>query len=131
MKWNVILQTDGKTDLGIYNIFDDVGFRLAIEKLFEKKYDKKRFMEELDREEHFSCWAKIEWETVFTTWPPYIDREEIDRIITEYHHKRKQGEPLPERVYVNLDTNIKIDVYAQLRANWERFSEYVWRESQK
>ena len=35
MKWNVILQTDGKTDLGIYNVFDDVGFRLAIEKLFE------------------------------------------------------------------------------------------------
>ena len=33
--------------------------------------------------------------------------------------------------YVNLDTKIKIDVYAQLRANWERFSEYVWRESQK
>ena len=131
MKWNVILQTDGKTDLGIYNVFDDVGFRLAIEKLFEKKYDKKRFMEELDREAHFSFWAKIEWETVFTTWPPYINREEIDRIITEYPHKQKQGEPLPERVYVNLDTNIKIDVYAQLRANWERFSEYVWRESQK
>ena len=131
MKWNVILQTDGKTDLGIYNVFDDVGFRLATEKLFEKKYDKKRFMEELDREAHFSFWAKIEWETVFTTWPPYIDREEIDRIITEHHHKRKQGEPLPERVYVNLDTKIKIDVYAQLRANWERFSEYVWRESQK
>ena len=35
MKWNVILQTDGKTALGIYNVFDDVGFRLAIEKLFE------------------------------------------------------------------------------------------------
>ena len=131
MKWNVILQTDGKTDLGIYNVFDDVGFRLAIEKLFEKKYDNKRFMEELDREAHFSFWAKIEWETVFTTWPPYINREEIDRIITEYHHKRKHGELLPERVYVNLDTKVKIDVYAQLRANWERFSEYVWRESQK
>ena len=81
MKWNVILQTDGKTDLGIYNVFDDVGFRLAIEKLFEKKYDKKRFMEELDREAHFSFWAKIEWETVFTTWPPYINREEIDRLL--------------------------------------------------
>ena len=38
---------------------------------------------------------------------------------------------LPERTEVNLETKHRIDVYAQLRANWERFSDYVWKEGQK
>ena len=94
------------------------------------EYDRERFEKELDGEAHYSFWAKAEWETLFTTWPPYIDAEEIERIINEYHINRKPGEPLPERVDVNLDSKYRIDVYAQLRANWDRFVDYVWRVSQ-
>lgn len=131
MKWNVILKNYSNGGLMCYNIFDNIEFRMNIEKLFERKYDKKRFLEELDSEARYSFWAKIEWETIFTTWPPYIDAAEIERNISEYHINRKPGEPLPERIDVNLETKHKIDVYAQLRANWERFADYMWRESQK
>ena len=74
---------------------------------------------------------KLSGETFFTTWPPYIGAEEINRIIKEFYLNREQGIPLPERTEVNLETKHRIDVYAQLRANWERFSDYVWKEGQK
>lgn len=131
MKWNVILKKDRSGELCSFNVFDDAEFRMNIEKLFERKYDKKRFLEELDREAHYSFWAKIEWETIFTTWPPYITKDEIERIINAYHVNRKPGEPLPDKIEVTPEHFRKIDVYAQLRANWERFSDYVWRESQR
>lgn len=130
MKWNVILKNYITGKLYAFNVFDDVEFRINVEKLIEQKYDRKRFDTELDLKAHYLFWAKIEWETIFTTWPPNINSEEIERIINEYHINRKPGEPLPERIGVNLDRKYKIDVYAQLRANWDRFSDYVWRIGQ-
>lgn len=130
MKWNVILKNYSSGRLYAFNIFDDAEFSMNVEKLIERKYDRARFEKELDGAAHYSFWAKVEWETLFTTWPPYIDAEEIERIIKEYHINRKPGEALPERVNVNLKYKHKIDVYAQLRANWDRFVDYVWRESQ-
>lgn len=130
MKWNVILKNYKTDRLCAFNIFDDTEFHMNIEKLFECKYDKKRFLVELDLEARHSFEAKIEWETFFTTWPPYIGKEEIERIINEYHINRKPDEPLPEKIKVTPTHYRKIDVYTQLRANWERFSDYVWKESQ-
>ena len=63
--------------------------------------------------------------------PPYIGAEEINRIIKEFYLNREQGVPMPERIEVNLETQHRIDVYAQLRANWERFSDYMWKEGAK
>lgn len=131
MKWNVIVRDITTGTIGPYNIFDCADFRIAVEKIRAQKYDKIRFLEELDREADYCFRAQIEWETFFTTWPPYIGAEEINRIITEFYLNREQGIPLPERAEVNLETKHKIDVYAQLRANWERFSDYVWKEGQK
>ena len=74
---------------------------------------------------------KLSGKLFFTTWPPYIGAEEINRIITEFYLNWEQGVPLPEHTEVNLETKHRIDVYAQLRANWERFSDYVWKEGQK
>ena len=130
MKWNVILRTDSKGDLGVYNVFDDTAFRLAVEEIFAKKLERKKFLEALDREAYFHYGDKVEWETLLTTWPPYIDENELDRLIAEFHTNRQPSEPLPERIYVTPDKKIKIDVYQQLRANWQRFSDYVWREGQ-
>lgn len=131
MKWNVILKNNSTDRLYAFNVFEDTEFRNNIEKLFEKNYDKKRFEEELDRQAHYSFWEKIEWETLFTTWPPHIDSKEIERIINEYYINRKPGEPFPDRIDVTPKTICKVDVYAQLRANWERFVDYVWKESRK
>lgn len=131
MKWNVILRDLETGKFKPYNIFEHEAFRLAIEKLFERQYAKGRFLKELDQEARYYFWAQIEWEIFITTWPPYIDAEEISRIISEYHINRPPEQALPEHIDVHVAKWYKIDVYSQLRANWERFAEYMWRESQK
>lgn len=43
MKWNVILKNYSTGNLYAFNIFEDVEFRMNIEKLIERKYDRERF----------------------------------------------------------------------------------------
>ena len=47
------------------------------------------------------------------------------------HINRTPEQRLPERIDVNVTKWYKIDVYNQLQANWERFADYMWTESQK
>ena len=102
MKWNVIVKNLSTGRISPYNIFECADFRIAVEKLISQKYDKTRFLEELDREADYCFRNQIEWETFFTTWPPYIGAEEINRIIKEFYLNREQGLPLPERTEVSL-----------------------------
>ena len=88
-------------------------------------------MNELDQEIHYFFRAKIEWEMFIAACPTHINSEEISRIISEYHINRSPGQPLPEQIHVNVTKCHKIDVYSQLRANWERFADYMWDENQK
>jgi hypothetical protein len=102
-----------------------------MENLFKKQYPEERFLKELDLEIHYFFWAKIEWEIFIATRSNYIDKEELNRIISKYHVNRPPEQELPERIGVNVMKYQKIDVYRQLCDNWERFSEYMWRESQR
>lgn len=63
MKWNVIVKNLSTGTIGPYNIFDCADFRIAVEKIISQKYDKTRFLEELDREADYCFRAQIEWET--------------------------------------------------------------------
>ena len=107
MKWNVILKAGGDAKFKPYNIFDYDDFRLSIEELFEKQYPKDRFLLELERIADYFFHAQIEWEMLFP--PMNIAKHSKYNALTWY----------------------KIDVYEQLRINWERFSDYMWTESQK
>ena len=94
MNWSVLFINYNTGNFCAYNIFDNPEFRLNIEKLFETQCDKETFIKQLQREAHYSFWAKVEWEII-------------------------------------IDARRKIDIYAQLCANWERFTDYMWSEYQK
>ena len=128
MKWNVILRDSESGKFKPYNIFEHSDFRLSIENLFSKQYSKEQFLKALDQQIHDFFSGKPEQEIVFTTWPPYINAEEIERIISEYHINRTVGQTPPENIYINVARWQKVDIYDQLRANWERFAEYVWKQ---
>ena len=131
MKWNVIIQ-DSKTGyFKSYNIFEYPDFRISMENLFKRQYPQERFLSELDQEIHHYFRAKIEWEMCITAWPPHINSKEISRIISDYHINRSTEQPLPKQIHVNVTKCYKIDVYSQLRANWERFADYMLSENQK
>ena len=107
MKWNVLLKDSEIARFKPYNIFDYDAFRISIEELFKKRYTKERFLLELEHETDYFFRAQIEWEMLFP--PMNIAKHSKYNALTWY----------------------KIDVYEQLRVNWERFADYMWAEGQK
>ena len=70
-------------------------------------------------------WSRCEYETVITSWPPHVDGKEIDRLNKERtEHIEKWG-----NFYctdVRLSVGEKIDVYSQVKLNWQHFINYLW-----
>ena len=81
-----------------YNVFAHGGFLDDCKKIARKcKDDKYIFAETLRRSAMYFFWAKCEWEIVICGFPPAWD-----------------------------GVRDKIDVFAQLTANWDAFVDYVW-----
>ena len=59
---------------------------------------------------------------VVTSFPPYISRKETDRI---------KNESFNRRTYISLDCSAKIDIYNQLKMNWDVFIDYIWDKKEQ
>ena len=115
--------------LKLFNVFDDVGFRLDVEEIMKQKYDKKQFLYKLDYTAWFHFGSKIEWELFYYRSPILINAEEIKRIADEYHKRLKSKENTLDDFETRPQKWRKIDVNQQLHVNWEHFTNYVWNES--
>lgn len=93
----------------------------------KKKYGKD-FIKFADRVR--SClqheyWSRSEYETIITTWPPYVDSDEIDRLVKE-RDERIKNNGVFYREHVNPEVGYKIDIYDQIMLNWDAFINYLW-----
>ena len=102
--WNVYVEHFNRQKIVPYNIFDHTDFLADIQK------EIKRIPETQDDEEYIESvssvlrsvmmyyfWSKCEWEIVLTSWPTNI---------RGFHDE-------------------KVDVYDQVRLNWDSFVDYV------
>jgi len=115
--WNVIAEDNGK----IYpkNIFEYNCIFLE-ELLYAKKHyadDKEKFSEHIRDCLQHEFWSRAEYEVIITTWPPYITKEELERL---------NKEEVKYRTMIDLEHGYKLDVYTQVMMNWHRFINYVW-----
>ena len=124
LKWYVYRYNINATAIYKYNVFNHGRFLEDVENLF--KLIKKRqitrfgeFSEQLRHTAMYWFWSKAEHEVVITSFPPYITKEEYDRIgVMEGDFKRIAN--------VNLRTGMKVDIYSQLLMNWDAFAGYLW-----
>lgn len=99
MEWNVYYYDTNHKKIQTYNIFTHESFKKEVLELFKRKeFDKDDFQKELDRILMYYFWTKAEWEILLKPWVRAEDKE------------------------------IKIDVYSQVKLNWEQFVEYVWTQ---
>ena len=131
MKWNVVFEDYETGKLKLFNVFDDVGFRLDVEKIMKQKYDKEQFLYKLDCTAWFHSGAKIEWELFYYRSPILIKPEEMKRIADEHQKRLESEENALDDFGVHPKNWHKIDVNQQLHVNWEYFANYLWEESQK
>lgn len=101
--WNVIIGGTNSRKIEVHNVFDHYGLWNDLIKAKRKcKGDRAVFEEELRRSMMYYYWSKCEWEVIVDHWP---------------HHDSWQEE--------------KIDVYDQVKMNWDIFADYVWNNKAK
>jgi len=106
--WNVYIGDWNHKQIKVHNIFEHGRFAKDVVKTLRKAEKDWKQTGELDwlalsegvrRDLMYYYWSKCEWEVVVSEWPP----------------REKGGET-------------KIDVYEQVRLNWDVFLQYLWEE---
>lgn len=126
LEWNVYRHNFNEKEIKIFNLFDHSRFLEDVKKSLKKCKTKEEFTEELRRDLFYYFGTKCEYEVVITSWVPHITMSELDRLNTEREKTMKEYNREPYRLYINPEVGEKVDVYSQVRLNWNVFVDYVW-----
>jgi hypothetical protein len=97
MQWYVWRYNVNSQIIDKYNVFEHRSFCNDIRELLELDLNIDDFAEELKNAVQYYFWAKCEHEIVITGWPTS-----------------------------HSDVDLKVDIYDQIRLNWDIFVKYVW-----
>ena len=127
LEWFVFQRDFNEKEIRPLNVFEG-SYKFLVDLLQAKKNYKNdylKFAQAVRDSLQYAYWSKCEWETIITSWPPYVDGEEIDRLSKEKDECIKEHSVF-YRTDVNLLIGYKIDVFTQVMLNWDRFIDYVW-----
>lgn len=130
MEWKVFTRDMNADKIKEYNVLSHYSFMSSLAKLVHNRISKEAFSEEVKKIAQYYFWSKHEWEVVITSWPPYIDANERNRLNAEYVVMSKKYGHDPHVLDVRLSVGSKIDVFDQLRLNWDAFIDYIWQRKQ-
>ena len=126
LKWNVFAHHIGEKEIEIFNIFDHGRFRESILKSLKKAETKKNFANMAKGDLFYYFGSKCEWEIVLTSWPTNATKEAVLKAYEEIQDSKKKYGNEPYRTYISCDISKKIDVYEQVKLNFDIFVDYVW-----
>lgn len=115
LEWNVYKKDFNKSEIEIFNIFNHSRFYEDLCKCNKENYEE--FKKEVKSNLMYYFWSKSEYEIIITSFPPYIDKKEIEKL-TKTNNKIREA--------VNLDTGKKIDIFDQIMINQDKFIDYLW-----
>lgn len=99
--WNVFNENFNRKEIEVINVFEHTSFYEDCKKAARKyKDDREKFLDEVRRSLMYYYWSKCEWEIILTSWPP-----------------PREGREFRDK---------KVDVFEQIRINWDIFCEYIW-----
>ena len=119
LTWNVYRYNINHNTIYVFNVFTHYSFAKDVLDIMNRNLSYDEFSKELNSVALYYFCSKSEHEIVITSFPPYIDKKEINRITSECDMH-------PYRTNVNLDNGMKVDIYQQLKLNWDHFVNYVW-----
>lgn len=99
---------------------------VKVKKQYGNNFEK--FAENVRRELHCQYWARSQYETIISQWPPNsLNQKDLDELQAKLTYD-KVNSSYPEycHVYPDMGTCYKMDVYTQVMMNWDRFIEYLW-----
>lgn len=109
-----------------YDVFKHGRFVEDVRDALKSCPTRDQFEAELGRAAMYNFWAKCEYEIVLTSWPYGVNKSNIEKAAKELEDYALRWGHYPLRVGIDLEVSEKIDIYDQLRLNWDRFVDYVW-----
>lgn len=98
MHWVVYIDNINTKRIETFDVFKHAGFAEDVRKAYKRhKDDFAAFSEDVRKHLAYYFWSRCEWEVILSAWPP-----------------------------TNRISQRKIDVYEQVRNNWDVFIAYVW-----
>ena len=101
LKWFVFVEDINKKQIKVYNIFEHKDFMEdcddAWEDYINEHRDFSKFKKDIESNLMYYFWSKCEWEIVLSNFPP-----------SDSFQRRK------------------IDVYQQVKINWDKFIDYLF-----
>ena len=116
LTWNAYIEDQNANTIKVFNIFNSFRFISGVIKANNKYKNDFEFLKEVRSFLMYAFGSKSEYEVIITSWPPYIEKEEFERLTKE---------DIKYRTWVNLSIGEKIDVYNQVMINWEAFKLYL------
>ena len=100
MRWCVIVESMSRGEFYEMNVFDHSSYNADLQKIMKKRPTRAELSEELRHITMYYFWSKCEYEIIISSWL----------------HCNRDDSPV-----------MKIDVYDQLKMNWDNFVDYVWQ----
>lgn len=127
LSWKVIMEDPNQQKIIYYDLFKGNHW-ITVARELKLQYPIFQAWSDAFRQKLMSqYWSRCEYEVVVTSWPPYINVEDIKKLQDEVEEKEKKWGNKPLRVNITPTVAKKIDIFEQLDANWAVFSQYVWR----
>ena len=125
--YNVYFEDFNNRSIVVRNVFDHQSFLKMLYNVKKNCGDNfTLFSEKVKCALQYCFWSKSEYEVVITSWPPYVESEEIDRLSKEKEERLKSNNDSFRRSTVRLTIGEKVDIYDQVMLNWDLFIRYVW-----
>lgn len=108
-----------------YNVLND-GIITKIVERTKMIVNKEAFAEEVELILRFYYWSRCEWEIILTEWPARVTYDEILRLNNEADSFKREHNHEPYTLSTKLRIYEKVDVFKQVKLNWELFIDYLW-----
>ena len=103
MIWNVFIEDFNNDQIAVYNVFNHTAFKEEVEACFNTSWDR-------NSEKSFTCFRDD-----FS--------KEVDKIAGYYFWSKAEWEILIKDLFSTHSK--KVDIYSQLRLNWDAFIDYI------
>lgn len=118
-------------EIKIINIFDHEGFKEDIKNALKKFDAKEKFAEDIRKSLAYYFWAKCEYEVVISSFPAHITKEELERLNKEFKNNTEKYGHEPYCMWISPAVGKKVDIYEQVKLNWDIFVDYVWSHKRR
>lgn len=124
--FNVYLEDFNSHKVITYNIFNHARFYDDLREIKKENSNNfKAFSQAVKAIISYYFWSRSEYEIILTSWPPYVEAKELDRLVSERDDSIKKN-GFFYRNHVNLSVEEKIGIYDQVMLNWDIFIKYLW-----